>query len=46
MTSEIKCPKCGEVCLNCAEERKDRLSTDYFCKNCGLKVNTFVVGTY
>ncbi len=32
------CPKCGEVCLDCAEEKKTFLGPSKVCKNCRSKV--------
>ena len=35
----FNCPKCGEVCFDCAVEKKGLLSSGYYCKNCGSKIN-------
>ncbi len=40
------CPSCGQICAMCAEEKKERVGLVYYCKNCGSKVSTFVIGTY
>lgn len=43
---QFTCPKCGQICSVCAEEKVERNGSVYHCKNCGSRVNTFVIGTY
>jgi hypothetical protein len=33
------CPKCGEICIDCAEEKKSFFGSSKICKNCRSKVN-------
>jgi len=35
----FNCPKCGDVCIDCAKEKKSPLKSGYYCKNCGSKIN-------
>jgi predicted RNA-binding Zn-ribbon protein involved in translation (DUF1610 family) len=39
----FRCPRCGEICFDCAVEKKGFLSKGFFCKNCGSKVDLNVV---
>jgi hypothetical protein len=33
------CPRCGEICYSCAEEKKSLFGSSKVCKNCGSKVD-------
>ncbi len=35
----FNCPKCGDICRDCAVEKKSWIASGHYCKNCGSKVN-------